>query len=109
MSDKDDLQELRELTKDNETDEVPSADTNTYETPNPTVDPYNYDDEEGVLKENARLWAKVGDAFFPADQTIDKLGAGQYSIEFSHNRGLYFSPKPINLDELLVLPDSASE
>lgn len=87
MSDKDDLRELRELTKDNETDEVPQPDTNTYETPNPTVNPYDYDDEEGILKENARLWAKVGDAFFPADQTVNKL-SGQYSIEFSHNQKL---------------------
>ena len=72
-------------------------------------DPYDYDDEPGTLKENARLWAKVGDAYFPADQTVDKLKAGQYSIEYSHNRGIYFAPKPINLDDLLVLPDSASE
>ena len=109
MSDTDDLKELRELTKDNESDEAPQADESDFDTPDPIVDPYDYDEEEGVLKENARLWAKVGDAYFPADQTIDKLGAGQYSIEFSHNRGLYFVDKPINLDELLILPDSASE
>lgn len=109
MSDTDDLKELRELTKDNESDEVPQEDDSDYATPDPVLDPYDYDEEEGVLKENARLWAKVGDAYFPADQTIDKLGAGQYSIEFSHNRGLYFVDKPINLDELLILPDSASE
>ena len=112
MSDTDDLKELRELTKNNESDDSDSAvheDGNEFATPDPVLDPYDYDEEEGVLKENARLWAKVGDAYFPADQTVDKLGAGQYSIEFSHNRGLYFVDKPINLDELLVLPDSASE
>lgn len=109
MSGTDDLNELHELTRDNEPDAPPIVDTNKYDTPDPVQDPYNYDDDEGVLKENARLWAKVGDAYFPADETIDKLDAGQYAIEYSHNRGLYFAPKPINLDDLLILPDSASE
>ena len=109
MSDKDDLQELKELTQGNDDSAVAEPDLREFRTPNPTQDPYDYDDDPGTLKENARLWAKVGDAYFPADQTVDRLTAGQYSIEYSHNRGIYFAPKPINLDDLLVLPDSASE
>ena len=110
MSDKDDLQELKEITKDNdEAEYVAEEDHREFGTPSPLLDPYDYDEEPGTLKENARLWAKVGDAYFPADQTVDRLTAGQYSIEYSHNRGIYFAPKPINLDDLLILPDSASE
>jgi SpoVK/Ycf46/Vps4 family AAA+-type ATPase len=109
MSGTDDLKELHELTKDNDESEVGMADTNDYAAPDPIVDPYDHDDEPGTLKENARLWAVVGDAFFPADPTVNRLTAGQYSIEYSHNRGIYFAPKPVNLDDLLVLPDSASE
>ena len=109
MNDKDDLQELKEIVGDNDGDHVVEQDYRDFDTPNPVQDPYDYDDEPGTLKENARLWAKVGDAYFPADQTVDKLIAGQYSIEYSHNRGIYFAPKPINLDDLLILPDSASE
>ena len=110
MSDKDDLEELKELTQDNEeAGHVLEEDHRDFATPSPLLDPYDYDDEPGTLKENARLWAKVGDAYFPADQTVNRLTAGQYSIEYSHNRGIYFAPKPINLDDLLILPDSASE
>ena len=109
MSGTDDLQELKELTKDNDNTEVGEENTANYDAPDPLRDPYDYDDDPGTLKENARLWAKVGDAYFPADQTVDRLTPGQYSIEYSHNRGIYFAPKPVNLDDLLILPDSASE
>ncbi len=109
-TDTDDLKELQELTKDNDETEVGGADCRTYSAPDPFEDDYACaEDEEGTLKENARQWAVVGDSYFPADPTIDRLSAGQYSIEYSHNRGLYFAPKPVNLDELLILPDSASE
>lgn len=113
MTDHKDLQELKELTKDNDSVDVGEQDDNNYDTPNALDDYDHYDDydtnEEGTLKENARKWAKVGDAYFPSDETADKLPAGQFHIEYSHQRGIYFSRKPINLDELLILPDSASE
>jgi hypothetical protein len=73
MNDKDDLQELKELTESNDTDHVVEQDHREYDTPNPVQDPYDYDDEPGTLKENARLWAKVGDAYFPADQTVHTI------------------------------------
>ena len=104
-----DLKELKELTQDNDETEVGESDPRTYETPNATIDEYDYDEEEGTLKENARQWSKVSDAYFPADMTVNSLPADQYAIEYSHNRGIYFAPKPINLDDLLILPDSASE
>jgi len=111
MTDKNtkDLEELKTLTEENDDTDVGERSTHKYNTPDPAIDEYDYDDDPGVLKENARLWAKVGDAYFPADETVDRLSSGQYSIEYSHNRGIYFSPKPVNIDELLVLPDSASE
>lgn len=104
-----DLKELKEFVKDNTDTEVGVKSTHQYKTPEATE---NYDcetDASVVLKENARKWAKVGDAYFPSDETVDKLDPGQYHIEYSHNRGIYFSKKPINLDDLLILPDSASE
>jgi SpoVK/Ycf46/Vps4 family AAA+-type ATPase len=103
------MQQIQELTKDNDETEVGESNPRTYDTPNPTLDEYDYDEEEGTLKENARQWAKVNDVYFPADMTVNSLPAGQYAIEYSHNRGIYFAPKPINLDDLLILPDSASE
>ena len=111
MSETDDLKELQKLTKDNDETDQGGHDLRTYSTPDPFYDEYECtdEDEDGTLKENARQWAVVGDSFFPADPTVDRLVAGQYSIEYSNNRGLYFAPKPVNLDDLLILPDSASE
>ncbi len=105
-----DLQELKELTKDNDNTDVGSQSEHCYDKPD-AFENYNDCDEneEGTLKENARMWAKVGDAFFPSDETVEHLAPGQYHIEYSHNRGIYFSKKPVNLDDLLILPDSASE
>ena len=107
----DDLEELRTLTEENENSDIGEHSSQDFSTP----DPLDYDEwdeygqEEGTLKENARLWAKVGDAYFPSDETVNHIPPGQYHIEYSHNRGIYFSRKPVNLDELLILPDSASE
>jgi len=107
-----DLEELRKLTEENDNTDTGEASGQNFSTPDP-VDEYDeydeYDNDEGTLKENARLWAKVGDAYFPSDETVNKIPPGQYHIEYSHNRGIYFSRKPVNLDELLILPDSASE
>ena len=105
-----DLKELKELTQDNDNTEVGAKSEQNYDQPDSFENYDRYEEnEEGTLKENARMWAKVGDAFFPSDETVDHLAPGQYHIEYSHNRGIYFSKKPINLDELLILPDSASE
>lgn len=105
-----DLQELKELTQDNDSTETGAKSDQNYDKPD-ALENYNDCDEndEGTLKENARMWAKVDNAFFPSDETVNQLAPGQYHIEYSHNRGIYFAKKPINLDELLILPDSASE
>ena len=67
----DDLQELRKLTKDNDNTDVGERIQDAYDTPD-AVENYDYYDDypndEGTLKENARLWAKVGDAYFPSDE-----------------------------------------
>lgn len=108
MSEQDDLRELRELTEENDESEPLLEDGASYRANQ--RDPYDLDDDEpGVLKENARMWAKAGDVYFPSDITVKTLPPGQYTVEYSHGRGLYFSPKAINLDELMILPDSASE
>lgn len=101
-----DLKELKEFVKDNTDTEVGARSERLYDAPDAVE---SRDDDVGILKENAHKWAKVGDAYFPSDETVNKLDPGQYHIEYSHNRGIYFSKKPINLDDLLILPDSASE
>lgn len=57
---------------------------------------------------NAKMWAVNGRDYYPAEAAVHKLKPGQYIVKQS-NIGLYFSERDINLDNLLVLPDSNSE
>lgn len=58
---------------------------------------------------NAKMWAVSGDMFFPCEKTDEKLPPGQYVVQYSDTKGYYFLKKNINLDDLIVLPDSRSE
>lgn len=57
----------------------------------------------------AKMWAKYGEAYFPCEEAVDKLRPGQYTIETSQQRGVYFNEIKVNTDELMVLPDTASD
>ncbi len=59
--------------------------------------------------ETAKMWAKNGDAYFGCEEAVDKLPSGQYTVQYSEARGIYFSKTDVKLDELLDLPDSSSE
>jgi len=56
-----------------------------------------------------RMWAIRGDTFSPCEGAVRSLDPGQYQIQFSHDIGIHFHRKEVNLDELLILPDSATE
>ena len=55
------------------------------------------------------MWSKTGPAYFPTEDTTNKLFPGQYTVEFSHSRGIYFRRKPVQIDNLLSLPDSTTD
>jgi hypothetical protein len=57
----------------------------------------------------AKMWAKYGDAYFPCEEAVGKLKAGQYTVESSPQRGIYFNTIQVNTDELMVLPDTSSD
>lgn len=57
----------------------------------------------------AKMWAKYGDAYFPCEEAVGKLKAGQYTVESSPQRGIYFNTIEVNTDELMVLPDTSSD
>lgn len=58
---------------------------------------------------DAKMWATSGDAYFPCESVEKELGAGQYTIEMSNQRGLYFNKTKATLDGLVDLPDSSSD
>ena len=65
--------------------------------------------DSALANAGAKMWAVYGDAYSPCEKAVDVLPPGQFTIELSQERGIFFSNKDINLDELMILPDSASE
>lgn len=57
----------------------------------------------------ANMWSKTGPAYYPTEETVNCLPSSQYTIEYSHSRGIYFQRKGINIDDLIILPDSTTE
>lgn len=55
------------------------------------------------------MWSVTGDFYFPCDKTEEALPPGQYIPQVDDRRGFYFVKKAVNLDELLVLPDSKTK
>jgi len=73
--------------------------------------PYDIDeDEETFFKAGInKMWAQASNDFIPCQKAVEMLPAGQYVIRYSDSKGVFFSKKEINLDELIHLPDSASD
>jgi len=71
--------------------------------------------EEGEAGDNsnmakdARMWAVQGANFFPCDESVKELAPAQYEVCHSPNSGFFFQQKNACFDELMQLPDSASE
>jgi len=58
----------------------------------------------------SQMWAvSGGDSYIPCATTEKSLPPGQYIVGYSDNKGIFFIRKEINLDKLLVLPDSKAE
>jgi SpoVK/Ycf46/Vps4 family AAA+-type ATPase len=57
----------------------------------------------------SRMWAQSGENFFPCKKATHHLTPAQYTIGHSPNQGLYFTRTKVSVDDLLQLPDSATE
>ena len=58
---------------------------------------------------HAKMWAMNGTVYTPCEKAVDTLPEGQFTIDHDPHRGIYFEKKKVELDDLLELPDSASE
>lgn len=56
-----------------------------------------------------KLWAVYGKTYSPCEKATKEMPAGHYLIRNNPERGIFFSEKSVNMDELMILPDSASE
>lgn len=60
-------------------------------------------------KGNEEMWAVYGGNNFSACETaVTALPPGQYTVNANDSIGIYFHKETVNLDELMVLPDSKS-
>jgi len=71
--------------------------------------PEEAEGEEGSKSKDASMWAKQGTSFFPCDEAVKELMPAQYEICSSQSAGIYFKRANSKFDELIQLPDSASE
>jgi SpoVK/Ycf46/Vps4 family AAA+-type ATPase len=76
--------------------------------------PEAVDDEEekkfNSLYDGSQMWAvSGGDSYIPCSTTEKSLPPGQYIVNYSDIKGIFFTKKEINLDKLMVLPDSKAE
>ncbi len=77
----------------------------------PTMGPMGSDtpqDSNRVMSQNARLWAVSGECYFPCEETESSLPPDHYLID-SGPSGLHFRRQQFKIDDLLELPDCASE
>jgi len=78
----------------------------------PTPYPGSPDEEvvdEAPKSKDASMWAKQGTSFFPCDEAVKELLPAQYEICTSQSAGIYFKQANAKFDDLIMLPDSASE
>lgn len=75
----------------------------------PTSDDISEEERYNRAIKSAKMWASHGNMFSPCEKAVETLPAGQYTIENSQNLGLYFREITTNIDDLIELPDSASE
>lgn len=58
---------------------------------------------------DASMWAVQGTNYFPCDESVKELASAQYEVCYSPNSGYFFRQTSVKTDELIKLPDSASE
>lgn len=75
-----------------------------------TDEPAAADKKFSEFYSGSQMWAvSGGDSYIPCATTEKSLPPGQYIIGYSDSKGIYFIRKEINLDKLLLLPDSKAE
>ena len=57
---------------------------------------------------SASCWARSGDSYFPVNSVVNTVPPGAFRVAMS-NQGPYLNKMAINIDNLLALPDSATE
>lgn len=99
-----------------ELDEFLEAQSGNMPPPNPNASPNSLSSAEIAQPSNdwskalmdASCWARTGHAYFPVASVVDELEPGAYRCQAS-NTGPYLEKMNILTDNLLALPDNATE
>lgn len=102
-----DLKELQKICK-NHTPRLPNKETCQNDI-DPKEMPIAETHRSSSSSSTAKMWSMSGDSYFPTESSVTKLAPGQYIIRRSDSTGIYFHKQSVNLDDLMVLPDSNGE
>jgi Cdc6-like AAA superfamily ATPase len=108
MSDKSELREIEELaTLISKSESRRGRESRTTRARrNPRAEASEQDDS-GI--KDGRMWAVYGGRNYSAcEKAVEQLPPGQYTVDVNDNIGIFFRKEDINLDELMILPDSRS-
>jgi len=67
------------------------------------------EEEDPHKTKDASMWAVNGVTYFPCDEAVKELAPAQYEICYGPQSGYFFKQTNAMTDELINLPDSASE
>lgn len=104
-----DLQELSKMIKDHKKKNPRSSSPKVSSGEDRKEAAITNDDGDKIDITNVKMWATNGTDFFATEKAVKTLTPGQYVVKYSDHHGIYFSQQEINLDDLLVLPDSNPE
>lgn len=65
--------------------------------------------ESDETKVVPKMWAAFGKTYSACERAVQELPSGQFMIEYSDDRGIYFMEKETSMDELMILPDTSSD
>lgn len=75
---------------------------------NESVSPSPDNNEWASIAASAKCWAQSGNAYFPVNEVVSSIPPGAYRCRAS-NSGPFLEKMPVEIDDLLHLPDAASE
>jgi len=103
------MSELDDLDALNSIKSIPPSPNNAKARPSTVDDIPGENGESDTTKITPKMWAAYGKTYSPCERAVQGLPSGQFVIEYSDDRGIYFLEKETTMDELMILPDTSSD
>jgi hypothetical protein len=66
------------------------------------------DQEDVAVPDGHQMWSVSGERYYPCEKTVRRLPPGYY-VPMADHRSIYLQKTSVDIDELMVFPDSKSE